>query len=90
MLEELVELYEELCKQGKVLPEGWGMAKVSHKIELDKDGHCKRIISAKEKVKVKNGEKEVEIAPTRKVPLPVIREIGVKANFLCDTPTYLL
>lgn len=90
MLEELVELYEELCKQGKVLPEGWGMAKVSHKIELDKEGHCKRIISAKEKVKVKNGKKEVEIAPTRKVPLPVIRTIGVKANFLCDTPTYLL
>lgn len=90
MLEELVELYEELCKQGKVLPEGWGMAKVSHKIELDKEGHCKRIISAKEKVKVKNGKKEVEIAPTRKVPLPVIRTISVKANFLCDTPTYLL
>lgn len=90
MLEELVELYEELCKQGKVLPEGWGMAKVSHKIELDKDGHCKKIISAKEKVKVKNGKKEVEIAPTRKVPLPVIRTISVKANFLCDTPTYLL
>lgn len=90
MLEELVELYEELCKQGKVLPEGWGMAKVSHKIELDKEGHCKRIISAKEKVKVKNGKKEVEISPTRKVPLPVIRTISVKANFLCDTPTYLL
>lgn len=90
MLEELVELYEELCKQGKVLPEGWGMAKISHKIELDKEGHCKRIISAKEKIKVKNGKKEVEIAPTRKVPLPVIRTIGVKANFLCDTPTYLL
>lgn len=90
MLEELVELYDELCKQGKVLPEGWGMAKVSHKIQLDKEGHCKGIISAKEKVKVKNGKKEVEIAPTRKVPLPVIRTIGVKANFLCDTPTYLL
>lgn len=90
MLEELAELYEELCRQGKVLSEGWGMAKISHKIELDKDGHCKRIISAKEKVKVKNGKKEVEIAPTRKVPLPVIRTIGVKANFLCDTPTYLL
>lgn len=90
MLEELAELYEELCKQGKVLPEGWGMAKISHKIELDKEGHCKKIISAKEKVKVKNGKKEVEIAPTRKVPLPVIRTISVKANFLCDTPTYLL
>ena len=90
MLEELVELYDELCKQGKVLPEGWGMAKVSHKIQLDKEGHCKGIISAKEKVKVKNGNKEVEIAPTRKVPLPVIRTISVKANFLCDTPTYLL
>lgn len=90
MLEELVELYDELCKQRKVLPEGWGMAKVSHKIQLDKEGHCKGIISAKEKVKVKNGKKEVEIAPTRKVPLPVIRTIGVKANFLCDTPTYLL
>lgn len=90
MLEELVELYDELCKQGKVLPEGWGMAKVSHKIQLDKKGNFKGIISAKEKIKVKNGKKEVEIAPTRKVPLPVIRTIGVKANFLCDTPTYLL
>lgn len=90
MLEELVELYDELCKQGKVLPEGWGIAKVSHKIQLDKKGNFKGIISAKEKIKVKNGKKEVEIAPTRKVPLPVIRTISVKANFLCDTPTYFL
>lgn len=90
MLEELVELYDELCKQGKVLPEGWGIAKVSHKIQLDKEGNFKGIISTKEKIKVKNGKKEVEIAPTRKVPLPVIRTISVKANFLCDTPTYFL
>lgn len=39
ILTALVHLYEELCKQGKIQAEGWGVAKVTHRILLDKEGH---------------------------------------------------
>ena len=35
ILSALVHLYEELCKQGKIQAEGWGIAKVTHRILLD-------------------------------------------------------
>ena len=38
ILSALVHLYEELCKQGKIQAEGWGIAKVTHRILLDKEG----------------------------------------------------
>ena len=46
ILSALVHLYEELCKQGKIQAEGWGIAKVTHRILLDKEGHLCGIISA--------------------------------------------
>lgn len=39
ILTALVHLYEELCKQGKIQAKGWGVAKVTHRILLDKEGH---------------------------------------------------
>ena len=48
ILSALVHLYEELCKQGKIQAEGWGIAKVTHRILLDKEGHLCGIISARD------------------------------------------
>lgn len=88
ILTALVHLYEELCKQGKIQAKGWGIAKVSHRILLDKEGHLCGIISARKKVQ--RGKKETEVPCEMCVPLPVTRSSGVKANFLCDNSSYFL
>lgn len=88
ILTALVHLYEELCKQGKIQAEGWGIAKVTHRILLDKEGHLCGIISARKKVQ--RGKKEIEVPCEMCVPLPVTRSSGVKANFLCDNSSYFL
>lgn len=88
ILTALVHLYEELCKQGKIQAEGWGIAKVTHSILLDKEGHLCGIISVRQKVQ--RGKKEIEVPCEMCVPLPVTRSSGVKANFLCDNFSYFL
>lgn len=88
ILTALVHLYEELCKQEKIQAEGWGIAKVTHRILLDKEGHLCGIISARKKVQ--RGKKEIEVPCEMCVPLPVTRSSGVKANFLCDNSSYFL
>lgn len=88
ILTALVHLYEELCKQGKIQAEGWGIAKVTHRILLDKEGHLCGIISVRKKVQ--RGKKEIEVPCEMCVPLPVTRSSGVKANFLCDNSSYFL
>lgn len=88
ILSALVHLYEELCKQGKIQAEGWGTAKVTHRILLDKEGHLCGIISARKKVQ--RGKTEREVPCEMCVPLPVTRSSGVKANFLCDNSSYFL
>lgn len=89
ILTALVHLYEELCKQGKIQAEGWGIAKVSHRILLDKEGHLCGIISARKKVQ--KGKKESEVANTKIVPLHLIRPgKTIRANFLCDNVKYFL
>ena len=89
ILTALVHLYEELCKQGKIQAEGWGVATVSHRILLDKEGHLCGIISARKKVQ--KGKKESEVASTKIVPLHLIRPgKTIRANFLCDNVKYFL
>lgn len=88
ILSALVHLYEELCKQGKIQAEGWGIAKVTHRILLDKEGHLCGIISARKEVQ--RGKTEREVPCEMCVPLPVTRSSGVKANFLCDNSSYFL
>lgn len=88
ILQSLVRLYDELSRQGKVAREGWGTAKVSHRLVLDEAGNLIGIVSARKKVL--RGKKEKEIPSDMMVPLPFTRSSGVKANFLCDNSSYLL
>ena len=88
ILQSLVHLYDELSRQGKVAREGWGIAKVSHRLVLDEEGGLIGIVSARKKVL--RGKKEKEIPSDMMVPLPATRSSGVKANFLCDNSSYLL
>ncbi len=89
ILQALVHLYDELCKQGKIVEEGWGIAKVSHRIVLDEDGHLQGIISARKKVQ--RGKKEIEVPSEMLVPIPAERSGKMKkSSFLCDNSKYFL
>lgn len=89
ILQALVHLYDELCKQGKIAEEGWGVAKVTHRIILGEDGSLQGIISARKKVQ--KGKKEVEEPIEMLVPLPSERSGKKrKSSYLCDNGKYFL
>lgn len=88
ILSALVRYYESLEKQGKLQGPGWGTAKVSDRILLDREGHLVGIISAM--TSQKRGKKMVEVPTVMTVPEPYKRSSGVKPEFLCDTSSYFL
>lgn len=88
ILQSLFHLYGELCRQGKTPEEGWGIAKVSHRLMLDAEGRLIEVISTRKTVK--RGKKEVEVPVEMRVPMPVTRSNKIKPNFLCDSPSYVL
>ncbi len=88
ILQSLAELYEELGKRGKAAEEGWSPAKVTHRIEIDRNGRLLRIVSLMETVQ--RGKKMIEIPKIVLVPEQAKRSSGVKANFLCDGIGYFL
>ncbi len=85
ILQALASYYDVLAQQGKVGRPGWGTAKVIGALCLDEQGNLIDILS----LKTANA-KGKEVATVRKVPEQVTRSSGVKANFLCDGPGYLL
>ncbi len=85
ILQALASYYDVLAQQGKVGRPGWGTAKVIGALCLDERGNLIDILS----LKTANA-KGKEVATVRKVPEQVTRSSGVKANFLCDGPGYLL
>lgn len=85
ILQALASYYDVLAQQEKVGRPGWGTAKVIGALCLDEQGNLIDILS----LKTANA-KGKEVATVRKVPEQVTRSSGVKANFLCDGPGYLL
>lgn len=85
ILQALASYYDVLAEQGKVGRAGWGTAKVIGALCLDEQGNLIDIFS----LKTPNA-KGKEIATVKSVPEQVTRSSGVKANFLCDGPGYLL
>ena len=88
ILQALTAYYERLAEKGLVDPPGWGPAKVSYGIDLNEDGTVFMVYSLLREPE--NGKKGKQIPQQRSVPLPAKRASGVKANFLCDSSSYLL
>ncbi len=86
ILQALVQLYEELVRQGKVTREGWDKAKVSHRILLSEAGDIEGIISVKTKAASENEE-------MAKIEVPIQKGRSGKnppPYFLCDNSKYFL
>lgn len=88
ILQALTAYYEKLAEMGLVDPPGWGPAKVSYGIDLNDDGSVFMVYPLLRETE--NGKGGKLIPQQKTVPLPAKRASGVKANFLCDSSSYLL
>ena len=89
ILQALVKRYEDLLhrEEEKVPRLGWGKAKVSFGLNLNKNGEVEGLLALRTAQLV--GKKEVMAPRMVEVPQPAKRASDVKANFLCDNSSYL-
>jgi CRISPR-associated protein Csd1 len=88
ILQSLVAYYEDLLEKGSISKPGWGKARVSYGLNLDRNGNIVGILTLKTPQEVR--KKTVFVPQAIEVPQPVKRSSDVKTNFLCDNATYIL
>lgn len=88
ILQALVDYYEALAAQGGVAKPGWGIAKISYALNLDKQGRLLNLISLK--LTKQKGKKAVEVPQSILLPEATKRTAGVAAQFLWDNAKYVL
>ena len=88
ILQALVDYYEALAAQGRVAKPGWGIAKISYALNLDKQGRLLNLISLK--LTKQKGKKAVAVPQNILLPEATKRTAGVSAQFLWDNAKYVL
>lgn len=88
ILQALVDYYEALAAQGRVAKPGWGIAKISYALNLDKQGRLLNFISLK--LTKQKGKKAVEVPQNILLPEATKRTSEVEAQFLWDNAKYVL
>ena len=88
ILQALVDYYEALVKQGKVAKPGWGLAKISYALNINKQGRLLNVIPLI--VNKPKGKKMVEMPKNIRLPEATKRTAGVAAQFLWDNAKYML
>lgn len=88
ILQALVDYYEALAAQGKIAKPGWGIAKISYALNIDKQGRLLNLLPLK--IPVQKGKKTVELPQNILLPEATKRASGVAAQFLWDNAKYVL
>lgn len=88
ILQALVDYYEALAAQGKIAKPGWGIAKISYALNIDKQGKLLNLLPLK--IPVQKGKKTVELPQNILLPEATKRASGVAAQFLWDNAKYVL
>lgn len=88
ILETLVDYYETLVKSGIISRSGYCKARVSHALNLSREGKLIGVIPLTKEVS--RGKQTIETPQSLEVPKQVIRTVGIKSNFLCDNAGYVL
>lgn len=88
ILQALNDYYHTLRQEGKIGAPGWSPVKASFVLYLGADGTLEQAISIQTLQQRKN--KSVLAPQILSLPAPVIRTVGVAANFLCDNSGYIL
>lgn len=82
ILQVLTRYYEDLLQQGEIAAPGWGPAKISFALCLDRDGQVLQVIPIMEEVAM--GKKTVLRPQSMILPSAVKRTVGV-ASISCGT-----
>ena len=92
ILQALTEYYDALLEQGQISPPGWdNTCKVSYGLELDSSGSVVELIPYQHtELKGSNNKETLLNFQIMRVPARVKRTVGIAANFLCDTSSYIL
>lgn len=88
ILQALTKLYEDLAAQGRIARPGWGPAKISYALCLDKSGKLTQVIPQLDEQVI--GKKTVIRPRSMNLPSAVKRSSGIVSNFLWDNAGYLL
>jgi len=88
ILQSLVSLYEALLDRGVLELPGWSKTKVSYALNIDENGQLLDVFPLM--VLEKRGKKEVSVPQIFDLPTPVVRTVGIAANFLYDNSSYFL
>ena len=90
LLQKLTHYYEQLAAKDdcSVPLLGFGTAKVSFALRLSEQGEVLAVFPLHQTVK--RGKKDIEIPINMTIPESGVRSSGVRANFLCDTSSYIL
>ena len=88
ILQALTRYYEDLLQRGEIAAPGWGPAKISFTLCLDKDGQVTQVIPTMEEVVM--GKKTVLRPQEKELPVGEDRSSNVAANFLWDNSGYIL
>lgn len=88
ILQSLVDYYEALAAQGNIAKPGWGYAKISYALNIDKQGSLLNVIPLK--VNSQKGKKIIELPQDVMLPEATKRTAGVAAQFLWDNAKYVL
>lgn len=86
-MQALVRHYEDLLEKGEIPKPGWGTARVSYALNLDREGNVIDLIPLK--VQKEKGKKIVFEPRIMTVPQQVKRSVDITPNFLCDNSTYV-
>ena len=78
ILQALVDYYEALAAKGKVAKPGWGNAKISYALNIDKQGRLLNLLSLK--ISVQKGKKTVELPQNILLPEATKRTAGVSES----------
>lgn len=88
ILQALVDYYEALAAKGEVAKPGWGKAKISYALNIDRQGKLLDVITLK--ISQQKGKKTVEVPQNILLPEATKRTAGVAAQFLWDNAKYVL
>ena len=88
ILQALMELFEDLVRQGKLSAPGWSNAKISYALCLDESGALVAVMPTQHEETV--GKKTLLRPNLISLPSTVTRTVGILPNFLWDNSSYLL
>lgn len=89
ILQSLVRYYDKVSEQDENMPcYGWAIAKVTDALVINENGIPTGLISLRQEKMV--GKKTNIVPRNERVPIQGKRSVNIKANFSCDTPSYML